>query len=150
MLRKIVENIESLIERKNANKANKKGLNGIGEGYEANMADVCNLAKKAWEMVSQHSIAKCWKRAHCLPCGMEADITQIFGRTTNRDADDNVNEVANLFEKLGINVGETENEHSAEELFNEWVDLEYSEEARFALACSLVDDLDDEVEEDNQ
>ena len=52
----------------------------------------------------------------------------------------------NLFEKLNINIGETEKKQKAGLIFGKWVQVEDSEEGRFALACSLMYDTEDNQE----
>ena len=67
MLPKVLQYIETVLERRHANRENEIGLNGLDQRYYANMADVRNFSALAWQQVQQEAIARCWKRPRCLP-----------------------------------------------------------------------------------
>ena len=107
------------------------------------MLDVCTLAKKAWDIVDEDAIARCWLRARCLPSIMEADLNQLHSRTKKSGEETDVLDLLKVFETLAIQGENLDAEQGAADEFNEWVDVEESEEGRLALLSSLVDEEDD-------
>ena len=59
MLRSISEDLDSRLERRYLNKNRLIGLNGLKEGSDSNMLDVCKLSVKAWDMVNMNAVARC-------------------------------------------------------------------------------------------
>lgn len=147
MLRGIIQSIELRLNCPHAGKGNKSGTNGLSNGYHANMLDVCTLSKKAWETVSSTSIARCWVRAHCLPCAVEARMVQDFGRAKTKFSACEQSEIVNLFRRLHLSDRHGASDGTTFQQFEECVSVEDSETGRFAIACSIYDDTDSGVDE---
>ena len=71
MLIVILKDVETRIERQQIYSSNTRGLNGLEQGYDTNMLDVCRLSNKAWNEIENEKIARCWVRAHCLSHSQE-------------------------------------------------------------------------------
>ena len=123
-------------ERKRANKDRARGINGIDEGYDPNMADVCNISCIARDMVQLESIARCWKRACCLTCAAEADITQPYCRNKSSSCGEDEIEILSMVKRLNLGAYESERAINDNALIEEWVDYENSEEGCFFLAAA--------------
>ncbi len=145
MLRDILKEIESLIERRDMNKNRAKGLNGPREGYDPNMLDVCNLSKKPWEFVSSQLIARCWLKARCLPCVHESDLRQQWSRKSKECDDDDLTDIMKSLQTVSLEGLEMNCEESASAIVDAWVNVEESSDGRFALISSLIDDELDEA-----
>lgn len=129
MLRSLLNDIETIVERKQANKNRTKGLNGIQEGYDANMHDVCLMSKKAWDNVSSDTIKRCWVRSHCLPCVMEAEISQSVNTTKQKCSNEQETELLHLFKRFRLHDVQSNGEVSSEEA-DSWISVEDNDESR--------------------
>lgn len=72
------EDLENRNARREENKSNLKGINGLWEEYDPSELDVTKLFKYAWYQNDQITIARCWDKEKYLPCDMEAEIVSVF------------------------------------------------------------------------
>ncbi len=140
ILREILKDIYYRIERRDANKNRTRGLNGLHEGYDPNLFDVYDISKRAWELVSSQSIARCWLKARCLPCVYESDLRQQWSRTSKERYEDDISDIMKSLQMMSLEGLQMNCEESASDTVYAWVNVEESNHGRFVLISSLIDD----------
>ena len=140
MLRVILKDVETRIERQQIYSSNTRGLNGLEQGYDTNMLDVCRLSNKAWNEIENEKIARCWVRAHCLSHSQENCWTQIYGHLLHESNTSDVLEVIAKLQKLKI-IGECHStKRETKDACDEWVAIEENSNTRLAIISSLLDE----------
>lgn len=65
LLRELVRDIETRQQRRETRKGHADGMKGSYDGYAPHMLDVTKIVKRAWEIVSEITIARCWVKSEC-------------------------------------------------------------------------------------
>ena len=139
MLRIILKDVESRIERRRHNARNIPGKNGLRKGFDSNILDACKLSVEAWETLEPAPIARCWAKARCLPRIHEAELSQQRAKETRKGNSNEVLDIVNSMQRLCVSVLNNLSESKIEEDVKEWVDFEERTYARFPIVSSLCD-----------
>eukprot|EP00171_Calliarthron_tuberculosum_P005173 IDg5173t1 len=147
MLREIVKDIETRTARRELNKKNPGGMNGLAQGYAPHILDVANLAKHSWDGVSQNTIARCWVKANCLPVPMSAHINASFGKSGDVTSESCYGDLVSAFRDLKLSVEDSDPlvrevpDVVTEDDIGRWLTIEDDEEVQAAIVSDITDDI---------
>ena len=123
MLRAVLNDITTRIERRRINAGNIRGRNGLSDGYDPNLWDVCELSKSVWDEIQPATVARCWVKAKCLPCIYETELEQNFGKVGKALVSDKVDDIVKLIQQLNMVSTRVTTEREIVGEVTEWVDL---------------------------
>lgn len=101
-LTEMLENIETLNERREANKSKKNGMKGMEEGYDPHMLDVSRLVFESWNDVGQSTIARCWVKSKILPPTMDAELNNEWGKTKAKSTEEAAGDLVKMLSSISI------------------------------------------------
>ena len=122
MLRIILKDLESRIERRRINVRNVPRQNGLREEYDPNILDACQLSVEAWEILEPSTIARYWAKARCFPCIHQAELSQHRAKKTKKDNSNEVIDIVQSMQCLSVSKLNNLSESEIEEYVNERVD----------------------------
>lgn len=79
LLKRTVENMDTIQQRREMASAMRFGTQGICEGYDANLLDAAQMVKSVWSNLSQTIIAQSWMKANILPVVMNQQLARKYG-----------------------------------------------------------------------
>ena len=153
LIRAIVEDLETLQQRRDDSTTLKQGMRGLSEGHDPHLLDVAKMVEKSWAQVTVMTICRCWVKSAVLPRAMSDELNGTYGRMKNRSKDDDVKEIIGLISKLQLNIDRRDpfhvqvQESVTEDDVNYWLRLEEQEEIKDAL---VQDDLNSIDHDDDQ
>ncbi len=99
LLRCILNDVSTIQKRRKENSGRRPRLNGLLEGYDPNICDLCTLSTELWDEIDLKSISKCWIKASCLPRLYEMDLTNLYCSLHNANESVEITDVTTLLQK---------------------------------------------------
>ncbi len=122
LLRCILSYVSTIQKRRKENDGRRSELNGLLEGYDPNMWDVCALSKVSWDEVDQKSIGKCWIKASCLPHLYETDLTNVYCSANNTNESVEITNMTTLLQEISLETKSNSRSKSLKEKIS-WTSL---------------------------
>lgn len=147
MLRDVMDDLETRMERRQHNWGLAPGMTGLAEGYDPHMLDVTHLVRVSWEKVQPMTIAQCWVKSKVLPQSHSAELNSIHGKMQNTFEEAIVEDIVSSLSSLSLKESKDIPLLQLEPLqitcssITEWINVESNEEVRDAL-------INDAIEED--
>lgn len=147
MIREVLKDIETQAARRDMYKNNRGGKNGLAEGYAPHMLDVANLAKQAWDGITQETIARCWVKANCLPVSTNASITAVHGKVRRIIDDEPSEDLVEAFRNLRFSIEDSNPTIRAmpelvqNEGIERWLNIEENDEVSDAIISDITENI---------
>lgn len=88
MLRKIMNDLDEREARRYSSNV-RRGMRCLRDVFDPHMLDVCQLGATSWNEITTATISRCWVRAHIFPVVYAADITEVEGKMSLAQSENN-------------------------------------------------------------